>query len=163
MQLLSRTQADEWQIVDQLYPSLHRFSAVVAPSDLEPDDLLQEALVAVLRSHRLSALDHPAAYLRKAIMSVAVSHNRTMGRRRTAMARYGASATPVVLPVYPSDLTELLALPPRERASLYLHEVEGFRYAEVAEMLGCSEAAAKKAGARGRRHLVKILEAEVAP
>jgi DNA-directed RNA polymerase specialized sigma24 family protein len=57
----------------------------------------------------------------------------------------------------------LLALPPRERAALYLHEVEGFRYAEVAEMLGCSEAAAKKAGVRGRRHLVKILEAEVAP
>jgi len=163
MQMLSRTQADEWRIVDQLYPSLHRFSAVVAPSDLEPDDLLQEALVAVLRRHQLSALDHPAAYLRKAILSVAVSHNRTMARRRTAMARYNASATPIVLPIYPSDLTELIALPPRERAALYLHEVEGFRYAEVAEMLGCSESAAKKAGARGRRRLVKILVPEVAP
>ena len=69
MQMMSRTQANEWRIVDQLYPSLHRFSAVVAPSDLEPDDLLQEALVAVLRRHRLSALDHPAAYLRKAILT----------------------------------------------------------------------------------------------
>ncbi len=40
MELLGRTEPDEWQIVDDLYPSLRRFAAVAAPSDLDPDDLL---------------------------------------------------------------------------------------------------------------------------
>ena len=47
MELLGRTEPDEWQIVDDLYPSLRRFAAVAAPSDLDPDDLLQEAMVTV--------------------------------------------------------------------------------------------------------------------
>ena len=91
MELLSRTERSEWAIVDEIYPPLRRFAAVVAPVDLEPDDLLQEALVSVLRSRRLSELDHPGAYLRKTVLNVAVSHNRRMGRRRRALTRFAAS------------------------------------------------------------------------
>ncbi len=86
MELLSRTESEEWRIVDEIYPVLRRFAAMVAPYDLEPDDLLQEALVAVLRKRRLSELDHPAAYLRRTILSVAGGHNRRMGRRRLALS-----------------------------------------------------------------------------
>ena len=161
MELLSRTERAEWAIVDEIYVPLRRFAAVVAPSDLEPDDLLQEALASVLRSHRLSNLDHPAAYLRRAVLNTATSHNRRMGRRRRAMTRFSASETVRTVPDYPSDLDELLELPPRERAALYLHEVEGYRYAEIAEMLGCTEAAAKKAGTRGRKRFAKLLTQEV--
>jgi RNA polymerase sigma-70 factor (ECF subfamily) len=160
VELLSRTETDEWQIVDDLYPSLRRFAAVAAPSDLDPDDLLQEALVAVLRARRLSDLDHPAAYLRKTIVAVAAGHCRRMGRRRFALNRYSASATAVVSPDYPSDLADLNLLSPRERSVLYLHEVEGYRFAEIAAMLGCSEAAAKKAGSRARSRLAAALTAE---
>lgn len=162
MELLSRTERGEWRIIDELYPSLRRFAAVVAPHDLDPDDLLQEALVLVLRRHRLSDLDYPGPYLRKTIMHAAVSHNRSMARRWRALSRYAASEAAGVPPGYPSDLTELTALPPRERAALYLHEVEGYRYGEIGEMLGCTEAAAKKAGVRGRRRL-QITLGEVAP
>lgn len=48
---VARTGRDEWRIIDELYPSLRRFAAVTAPVDMEPDDLLQEALVKVLGSH----------------------------------------------------------------------------------------------------------------
>ncbi len=162
MELLSRTEPDEWRIVDELYPSLRRFAAVVAPYDLEPDDLLQEALASALRRHRLSDLDYPAGYLRTTMLHVAVSHNRSMARRWRALSRYAASEASRPSPGYPSDLAELTALPPRERAALYLHEVEGYRYSEIGAMLGCSEAAAKKAGVRGRRHLREVLGAEEA-
>lgn len=160
MELLGRTETDEWQIVDDLYPSLRRFAAVAAPSDLDPDDLLQEAMVAVLRSRRLSDLDHPAAYLRKTILALAAGHSRRMGRRRFALNRYAASADPVAAPDYPSDLADLSELSPRERSALYLHEIEGYLFAEIATMLGCSEAAAKKAGSRARRRLAAALTAE---
>jgi DNA-directed RNA polymerase specialized sigma24 family protein len=76
-----------------------------------------------------------------------------MGRRRVALRRYAASASVAAMPGYPSDLADLYRLSPKERAALYLHEVEGYRFAEIASMLGCSEAAAKKAGSRARRRL----------
>ena len=153
MELLSRTEPEEWQIVSEWYPTLRRFSAVAAPFDLEPDDLLQEALVAVIRKHRLTELDHPIAYIRKTILNAAAAHGRRMGRRRVALRRYAASTTVATMPGYPSDLADLYQLSPKERAALYLHEVEGYRFSEVASMLGCSEAAAKKAGSRARRRL----------
>lgn len=159
MELLTRTEPEEWQVVSEWYPSLRRFAAVAAPFDLEPDDLLQEALVAVLRRHRLTELDHPIAYIRKTILNAAAAHSRRMGRRRVAMRRYAASEASVATPAYPSDLTELYRLSPRERAALYLHEVEGYRFSEIASMLGCSETAAKKASSRARRRLAVELSA----
>ena len=161
MEPLSRTEPEEWRIVEALYASLRRFAAVVAPADLEPDDLLQEALVSVLRRHSLSDLDHPAAYMRKTILNAALLHNRGRGRWRKAMTTYAASETGFTSPGYPSDLDELLRLPPRERAALYLHEVEGYRFLEIGPMIGCSEGAAKKASSRGRRRLSAALRAEV--
>lgn len=159
MELLSRTEPEEWEIVGERYPSLRRFAAVAAPFDLEPDDLLQEALVAVMRKHRLTELDHPIAYIRKTILNTAAAHSRRMGRRRVALRRYAASASLTASPAYPSDLAELYRLSPRERAALYLHEVEGYRFSEIASMVGCSEAAAKKAGSRARRRLALELSA----
>ena len=163
MEPLSRTELSEWRIVEELYPSLRRFAAVVAPTDLEPDDLLQEALVSVLRKRSLSDLDHPAAYLRKTILNVAHGHNRGRERWRRAMTTYAASSAGSISPGYPSDLDELLRLPPRERATLYLHEVEGYRFSEIGSLIGCSESAARKASSRGRKRLSQALRAEVTP
>lgn len=151
--LLERTDPGEWRIIDELYPSLRRFAAVAAPLDMDPDDLLQEALVRVLSTRALSELDRPSAYLQRAMLNVAASHSRRMGRWRRVLSIWAGSRQRAADPVYPTDIADLYLLPPRERAALYLHEVEGFRYAEVAQMLGCSEQAAKKAGARGRKRL----------
>ena len=161
MEILSRTEPGEWRIVEDLYPSLRRFAAVVAPIDLEPDDLLQEAFVSVLRRHSLSDLDRPAAYLRKSILNAARAHNRGRGRWRKAMTKYAAPANDSMAPGYASDLEELLRLPPRERATLYLHEVEGYRFSEIGPLIGCSEVAARKASSRGRKRLREALRPEV--
>lgn len=151
--LVQRTDPIEWQAIDELYPSLRRFAAVAAPSDMEPDDLLQEALVRVLAKHPLSELDHPAAYLRRVMINLAASHSRRMGVRRRVLRRWAGSEDLVSQPQYPTDMADLNYLPPRERAVLYLAEVEGFHYEEIARMLDCSPAAAKKGASRARRHL----------
>ena len=157
---LDRTDPEEWRIIDELYPALRRFAAVTAPGDVDPDDLLQEALVRVLRTRSLSDLDHPVAYLRRTMVNLAASHSRRMGVRRRALHRVAASKSSSSLAEYPSDLADLYRLPPQQRAVLYLYEVERYRFEEIARMLGCSKAAAKKGASRARRQLRVELTAE---
>ena len=158
-----RTDAGEWEVIDVLYPALRRFAAVAAPSDMEPDDLLQEALVHVLRRHALSDLEHPGAYLKRTMVNLAASHSRHMGAQRRALRRAAGSAESRAEPSYPSDIAELDALPPRERAALYLAEVEGYHFSEIGRMLGCSETAARDVRFPGRAHLRLALATEDRP
>lgn len=151
---------EESQLFEQLYQPLRRFAAVVGPIESDPDDLLQEAVARVLRRHRLTDLDEPGAYLRRTIVNLAANQRRQLGRARRALAQLAASGGPS-RDVYPSDLTELLRLPPRERAVLYLSEIEGYRYKEIGHMLHCSEVAARKRALRARRRLHAALVGEV--
>lgn len=158
--MIKRTDPEEWRIVDELYPSLYRFAAVVAPWDVEADDLLHDALVEVLRKRRLSDLDHPAAYLRKVIVNLSAGHSRRRAAWKRAVVRLGSSGDYHSEPRYPSDMAELECLPPRQRAALYLAEIEGYRFDEIARLLGCSESAARKGASRARKRLRVELAAE---
>jgi DNA-directed RNA polymerase specialized sigma24 family protein len=132
-----------------LYPSLRRFAAVCAAPWMDPDDLLQEAVTRTLAIHRLSDLDNPAAYLRKAIANAARNTARSQARRAPSPA---AS----ISDVYPSDLALLDRLSSDERAAVYLLDVERFTVAEAAETLGCATPVLKARAVRGRRKLRRI-------
>jgi RNA polymerase sigma-70 factor (ECF subfamily) len=155
-----RTTPDEWRIVDELYKPLRRFAAVCAPPDLDPDDLLQEALVKVLTKRTLSSLDNPGAYLRRCLVNAAKSHSYRMGTQRRALTRWWASQQESTMPVYPSDLSALYALPVPERAALYLAEVEGYHFDEIAGLLGCKPSTARKRASRGRKRLRAVATSE---
>lgn len=154
----SRRTDDE--VFRTIYPVMRRFAAVVAPAEMEPEDLLQDALVATLRRHRLTDLEHPGAYLRRSMLNLASNQRRRAANERKALRRLAASP-PGTGDDHPSDLSELMWLSARQRAVLYLAEVEGYRFAEVARMLGCSEPAARMAATRGRRRLRAALPEEV--
>lgn len=162
---LARTAASpvdqDARLFAELYHPLRRFAAVVGPIELDPDDLLQEAVVRVLRRGRLSELEEPGAYLRKTILNLASNHRRSFAVRRKALERLRAEVRPAS-DVYPSDLVDLMRLAPQERAVLFLSTVEGYRYAEIAQMLGCSEVAARKRAMKARRRLRVALDGEVA-
>ena len=151
---------DERDLIRGLYPSLRRFAAVVGPVDVEPDDLVQEALLRTLRRQPLGELSYPTAYLRRCMVNLAKDHRRSLGRYQGALVRLAAEVG-AVSDEYPSDLDELLRLPPRTRAVLYMKEVEGRSFLEIAQVIGCSEMAARSAASRGRRHLRGILSEEV--
>ena len=153
--------AEESRIFAESYPALRRFAAVVGPAECDPDDLLQEAVARVLRRHRLDELDHPMAYLRRTILNLASNERRRFATRRNALRRMAADRSDRN-DDYPSDLGELERLSAAERAVLYLSEVEGYRYAEIGQMLSCSEAAARKRAMNGRRRLYSTLMEEVA-
>jgi DNA-directed RNA polymerase specialized sigma24 family protein len=149
---------DERVLIRDLYPSLRRFAAVVGPAEVDPDDLVQDALVRVLGSGSLARLDNPAAYLRRTMVNLASNHRRRLGRKHRALNRVVVPDS--YQPSYPSDVAELLRLSPRSRAVLYLTSVEGRSFAEVAEVLDCSEASARAAASRGRRKLRTVLSEE---
>lgn len=141
------------ELFTELYPSLRRFAAVVAPLDLDPDDLLQEAVARALRTGPLARLDHPLAYLRRAMVHVVANHNRSKGRERRAHLRVVGTAASSVDATYPSDLAELERLDPADRAVLFLADVERLPLDEVADVLGVRVAAARARTSRARRRL----------
>lgn len=137
------------------YPALRRYAAVVAPADLDPDDLLQEAVARTLRSGPLQRLDDPTAYLRRAMTNLVANHNRTRGRERRALARVRPEAEAV--PDYPSDLADLQRLDPLDRAAVFLADVERLPLAAVAAALDLSAVATRARVSRARRRLRNAL------
>ena len=147
---------DGWFAV--LYPHLHRVACVAAPADVDPDDLVQDALVNYLTLTGRSNVRDRRAYLTTTIVNLAANSRRSWSRRRAAVSRLGTSDHSH--DELPSDLADLFVLPPRERAVLYLRHVEGHPYDEVARLVGCSPAAARKAAERGRARLAEKLSEE---
>lgn len=144
-------EGDEAVFAD-LYPRLRRLAAIAAPMEVEPDDLVQDALVRVLRRGPLADLDDPGAYLSRVIVNLASNSRRGLGRRRRAWVRHGAPAVDE-LPAYPSDLGDLEQLAPAERAILFLVDVEGWAFDDAADVVGLSPAAARQRASRARRQL----------
>jgi len=147
------TAVDDGTLFAALYPSLRRFAAVTAPSDVEPDDLLQEAVARTLRRGPLHRLDDPGAYLRRTMVNLASNHRRSWARRRQAESRMDPATA--VSASYPSDLADLDHLSPQSRA-----EVEGMSFADIAQVIGCREATARTKASRARRTLRTSLSKE---
>ena len=147
------------QTLARLYPSLRRFAAVVAPQEIAPDDLVHDALVALLRSGS-GQVDDPGAYLRRTMLNLASNHRRRFGRARQAAGRLGVGTSSAAVDSYPSDLGHLAALHPEARAVLYLHHVEGLPLQLVADELGLSYVGTRQIAARARRALRRHIEHE---
>jgi len=154
-----RLEAEERDLVADLYPSLRRFASVVSPPEDDPNDLVQEALLRTLRRGSLSDLDNPGAYLRRTVLNLASSRRRSLARQRRALARLGPPDD--VRAEHSWDMEELLALPPRARAVLYLRIIEGRPFEEIAGLLGCSRVAARATASRATRRLRALLSEEV--
>ena len=146
----------ERELITSLYPSLRKIAAVAGSVDVEPDDLVQEALMRTLRRGPISDLENPLAFFRKTIVNLASNQRRSLGRRRKALSRLSTEES--WLPSYPADIEAILDLPPRQRAVLYLVEVEGVPYAEAAEQLGMTTVAARALANRARRKARAAME-----
>ena len=146
----------ERELITSLYPSLRKIAAVAGAVDVEPDDLVQEALTRTLRRGPISDLDNPLAFLRKTIVNLASNQRRNLGRKRKALGRLFVEEG--WWPTYPADIEAILDLPPRHRAILYLVEVEDVPYAEAAEQLGMTTMAARAMANRARKRARAALE-----
>ena len=144
----------------RIYPGLRRFAAVVAPEEVDPDDLMQEALERLL-AHGTRDVVHIEAYLRQIIVHAASNHRRQLGRLRRALSRLShLTAATDTEAEYPSNLAFLEHIAPTARAVLFLQEVEGLQIRVIAHQLRMSEAAVKQTASRARRALREHIEQE---
>ena len=148
-------EVDGYESFARLYPALRRFAAVIADLDLEPDDLLQEALAATLERQDFGEIRDPGPYLKRAMVNAVASHRRRGGILRRITPRLAGEASRV--DSYPSDLGVLDELAPIDRAVVFLIDVEGMSSGEAAEQLGLTEGATRKRVSRARRKLRTIL------
>jgi len=119
---------------------------------LDADDLYQETFFAAFRSWPPPRAGNERAWLYRIATNKAIDRARRSRRvvpladlRLAAPERDGVSLM---------DLrTAVRALPTGQRAAFVLRKVEGHSYAEVAEVLGCSEEAARSRVAEAMKKL----------
>lgn len=143
--------AGSYELFASLYPGLRRFASVVGDADMDPDDLVQDALVATLCRHDLGEIRVPGAYLRQAILHQVANRRRRAGRLRRLIPRLAGDAARH--DSYPSDLSVLDEIAPLDRAVLFLIDIERFTSEEAAAQLGLTGTATRKRASRARAQL----------
>lgn len=144
---------DDEELLVSLYPALRRFAAAVGSLDVEPDDLVQEAVARALAHGPLVALSNPGAYLRTAVVRLASNRRRSASRAHRAVTTLGATVSWGRVDAYPSDIDDLNRLTPGDRALLYLSLVEGQPDAEIADVLGIHAVTVRKRRSRALARL----------
>jgi DNA-directed RNA polymerase specialized sigma24 family protein len=146
-----------------MYPALHRFASVVADRGVDPDDLVQDALVGLLRAPPGHVRD-PGAYLRRSVLNAVAGGRRRSAVRRVTPVDPGAPLSERCESLVddltrPSDARAVMdAVRPADRALLYLLDVEDLPAPAVAGILGLSAVAVRARASRARRAARRALQ-----
>lgn len=149
-------------LLDEHGTDLHRFLvASVGPHD--GADCFQETVVSALRAYPSLAHD---GNLRGWLFTIA--HHKVVDHARRRARHALPVGDPPELPVVDAerDLDPTLwaavrALPPKQRTAVVQRHLLDRPYAEVAEVIGCSEDAARQSVRAGLRRLRELLHQEV--
>ena len=154
-------------LLEELRPAAFAIAYRMLGSVAEAEDVVQEAL---LRLHaaleRGERIESPRAYLATVATRLSIDVLRSARVRRET---YVGEWLPEPLVTDPADdparqaemsdslslafLVLLESLSPEQRAAFLLHDVFGYGYGEVAEIVGKSEDNARQLAARARRHV----------
>ena len=147
------------QIVEDHGPTVLRVCrAVLGPADAE--DAWSETFLAALRAYpRLRAGSNVEAWL------VTIAHRKALDQARAASRRPVTTdrippraAAAIAAPGWETHLWEALrSLPLKQRQAVAYHHLAGLSYLRVAQVLGGSEVAARRAAADGMATLRKKL------
>jgi DNA-directed RNA polymerase specialized sigma24 family protein len=135
----------------QLFVETHRDAvarflvATVGPDDA--DDVLQETLIAALRSYAsVRTGGNPRAWLLTIARNTAIDAHRARVRRPVPVAAPDAGSMPGGFGDGPDEelWSAVRDLPPKQRAAVALRYVNDLSHREIARVLDCSEAAARR-------------------
>jgi RNA polymerase sigma-70 factor (ECF subfamily) len=155
------------ELLEELRPSAFAIAYRMLGSVAEAEDVVQEAL---LRLHtaleRGERIESPRAYTATVATRLSIDVLRSARVRRET---YVGEWLPEPLVTDPAEdparhaemadslslafLVLLESLSPEQRAAFLLHDVFGYGYGEVAEIVGKSEDNARQLAARARRHV----------
>lgn len=133
---------DDW--VAARGPSLLRFAYVVTGSQHAAEDAVQDALArACEKWSRVGRTTDPDSYVRRMVVNAHISRWRRTRRESPVESVLAGDPQPdhaERLGTGDAVWTVCRELPPRQRAAVVLRFYEDLEYAEIAALLGCSEA-----------------------
>ena len=148
--------------MDELRPLLFSIAYRMLGSVGDAEDVVQEAL---LRYEQAEGVESPKAWLTSVVTRLAIDQLRSARARRET---YVGEWLPEPLvngdddPAAHAEQADTLSmafllllerLTPVERAVFLLHDVFAYRYDEIADLIGRSEANCRQLGVRARRHV----------
>ncbi len=145
---------------------LLRHARLLMPDEVEAEDVLQVALLRVLK-HWSDQLRSPEAYARTVLVNICRDRARRRHLVPVPVPELGEPARVVVDPgPDPAEAISararldqvLSALPPRQRVTVVLRVLEGLSEAETAAALGCSPGTVKSNLSRGLANARAALE-----
>jgi RNA polymerase sigma-70 factor (TIGR02957 family) len=159
--------APDEQLLDELRPRAFAIAYRMLGSVADAEDVVQEALLRVHHAlGRGERIESPRAFVATVATRLAIDQLRSARARRES---YVGEWLPEPLVTGPPDepahqaeiadslslafLILLESLSPEQRAAFLLHDVFDYRYAEIAAVIGTSEANARQLGSRARRHV----------
>ena len=147
------------EMVTTYSPMLYRICVVMLGNEADAQDAVQDTICKYLECKKeFRDREHEKAWLIK------VAQNRCRDLRRFQIRHPQAALEEITAsyenPEYSQVLEELVNLPLSIKAPVYLHYIEGYKAAEVSEILGISVNAVKKRLQRGRKMLRLRLEEE---
>ena len=145
------------RVLDRHRVTVMRFLLVaVGPADA--DDVFQETFLAALRAYprciEAARLDR---WLLRIASRKAIDHHRRTARRPTPVAATPNRAVATHEPADDALWAAVAGLPPRQRVAVVHRHVLDRPYAEIADLLGCSQETARAHVYRGTKKLRELM------
>ena len=155
-------------LFDAHYDRLYRLARRLVPTVDEALDLVQEVFLKAARAPNSipSGFAEEEAWLVRVLVNI----RRDQWRKATVRRRYGGETRPSIgigthaetaLVARAAVWSALDALPPRRRAVVVMHELEGLDVHDIASGLGITAVTVRWHLSRGRRDLARILAPRV--
>jgi RNA polymerase sigma factor (sigma-70 family) len=145
------------RVLDEHGPAVHRFlRARVGPD--EADDCFQETFLAALAAYpRLAGDANVRGWVMRIAERKAIDAHRARRRRPAPAASLPEQPRPA--PELPDTAVwgRVRALPAKQRAAIALRYAGDLAYAEIGEVIGCSEEAARQNVRAGLRRLREVV------
>ena len=133
------------------YPAMMRLRYLLTGSNEAAEDLVHDVF---LRAAARMPLDHPASYLRVAVVNACRSDHR----RAVVARRHAPPPAPLVMPRELVDFRDvLLGLPLRQRTAVVLRYFCDMDDTDIAGALGCRPATVRSLVQRGLTHLRRVM------
>jgi RNA polymerase sigma-70 factor (sigma-E family) len=139
----------------EAWPGAVRLAHLLTGVNAVAEDLAQEAFTRM--SQRWATIEHPAAYLRVAILNASHSWHRA-GNREAARLRRVTPPTEYQTELVANELRDVIeALPYRQRAVIVLRYYADLSEAEIADALGCRRGTVKSLAARALQQMRTVI------
>lgn len=150
------------EAVEQYGDMVFRLAYSYLKNRADAEDVMQEALLKLyVEPGEFESADHEKHWLLRVAANECKKLLRSPWRRRTDPLDEAAEAAAFDRPAQSELFRQVMALPPKYRAAVYLHYYEGYSVKETGELLGAKASTVQTWLMRARGQLkTKLKEAE---